>query len=107
MYLDFVDYIEGIRIARIREDDLHQGVCDAISAIGRTFKGILEISRRVLHRSMATKNDKACDTDALSRLEDPFSWNQVMTYNTRVKTLTMPMPLDSQKPARVLKVRTG
>ena len=75
--------------------------------MGRAFEGILEVGRRICDRSMASKDDKTCDADTLACSSDYSSLqNRVTTYNTKVMTLTMPMPLDSRKPARVLKVRT-
>ena len=65
IYLDLIDNVEGIRISCVREDYLHQGVRNAISAAGRSFKGILEVDRRIIDRSMTTEDDKACNADAL------------------------------------------
>ena len=64
-YLDLVNNVESIGVSIIRENNLHQGVCNAISAVGRPFKGVLEVGCGILNRSMATQNDKAGDTNAL------------------------------------------
>ena len=34
--------------------------------MGRTFEGILEVGRRSCDRSVASKDDKTCDTDTLA-----------------------------------------
>ena len=108
IYLDLVDDVEGIGISLIREDDFHQGVCNVVPAIGRSFERIMEVCCGILNRSVAPKNDKTSDADALIlRSANILSRYSIATYKTRVMTLTMPMPLDSRKPARVLKARTG
>lgn len=66
VYLDLIYNIEGIRISTKREYYLHQGVCNAVSAVGRPFEGVLEVCCGVFDRGTTTKDDKACDTNALT-----------------------------------------
>lgn len=97
IYFDLIDNSEGICVSRIGEDYLHQGVCNTISAICRSFKGIVEIGCRIVDRSMTTKDDKTCNADAsIFRSDNIISWYRVATYKMRVKTLTMPIPLDNK-----------
>ena len=56
-YLNLIDHVEGIIKSRIREDYLHQCICNSISARGGSLKGILEIGCGILDRSMTTKDD--------------------------------------------------
>ena len=65
VYLDFIDNAEGVIVSSIREDYLHQGVCNTIPAVGRSFKGIAEVDCRVFNRSMTAKDDEACNADAM------------------------------------------
>ena len=96
IYLDLIDNREGLCVSRIGKDYLHQGICNAISAVGRSFKGIVEIGCRIVDRSMTTKDDKTCNANAsILRSDNAFSWYRVATYKLRVKTLTMPIPLDN------------
>ena len=94
-YLDLIDNVEGICISRIRENNLHQCVCDSVTAVRRSFKGILEVCCGIFNRGMTTKDDKTCNANALILVKQGFIV-RVTTYNMRVKTLTMPMPLDSR-----------
>ena len=102
IYLDLIDNVEGIRIAIIREYYLDQGVCNAISAVGRSFKGIVEVGCGILDRSITTKDHKTRNADALTLgLDHPLSRLGLKTHKMSVITLTMPMPLDRRNPARV------
>lgn len=65
VYLNLIDHAEGIIISRIREDYLHQCICNSISARCGSLKGILEIGSGILDRSVTTKDDEACNADAL------------------------------------------
>ena len=65
VYLDFIDNIEGVIVSSIREDYLHQSVCNTIPTVGRSFKGIAEVGCRVFNRSMTAKDDEACNADAM------------------------------------------
>ena len=66
VYLDLIDHAEGIIKSRIREDYLHQCICNSISAVGGSLKGILKIGSGILDRSMTAKDDEACNADALT-----------------------------------------
>ena len=97
IYLNLVDNAEGIIIPGVREYYLYQGVGNSISAIGRSFEGIVEVGCWVFDRSMTTKDYETGNADALIQVSDGhLSQDAKMTYNTRLITLTMPMPLDSR-----------
>ena len=107
IYLNLIDNVKGIRIPTIRENNLHQRIRNAVSAVGRSFEGVVEIDCGILDRGITTEDDKTCNADALMLgLDIPYPRAWATTYKVSVKTLTMPMPLDSRKPARVLYVRT-
>ena len=65
IYLDLTDNVEGALISIIRKNHLHQRVCNAISAVSRSLKSIVKVGRRILDRSITTKDDKTCNADAL------------------------------------------
>ena len=62
-YLDLIYNIEGIRISLIREDDLYQGIANAVSAVGCSFKSVVEVGCGILDRSATTEDNKTRNAD--------------------------------------------
>ena len=63
-YLDLIYNIEGIRISLIRENDLYQGISNAVSAVGCSFKSVVEVGCGILDRSTTTEDYKTRNADA-------------------------------------------
>lgn len=62
--MNLVDDIKSILVTGVRENDLDQTVCQAISS-RLTFKRISEIRPWILDSSMATQNNKTSDSNAI------------------------------------------
>ena len=63
-YLDLIYNVEGIRISLIREDNLYQGIANAIPAVGCSFKSVVEVGCGILDRSTTTEDHKTRNADA-------------------------------------------
>lgn len=66
-YLDFIDHVEGICEARVREDYLVQGIRQAVWCHFAVAEGVFEICQRVANSSMATKHHKPSNGDENKR----------------------------------------
>ena len=62
-YLDLIDHVEGICISLVRENDLYQGISNAISAVGCSFKSVVEVCCGILDRSTTPEDYKTRNAD--------------------------------------------
>lgn len=62
-HLDLVHHVEGIRISGVRENNLDQGICHSVSAVGCALKCVAKVCFGILNSCVSAEDDKACDGD--------------------------------------------
>lgn len=66
-HLDFIDHIEGIGKACIRENDLIKSIRQAVRSHFAMAERVLEIGERIAHGCMSTEDDQPGDGDEYKR----------------------------------------
>lgn len=62
--LNLADDIEGIGVARVAEEDAHEGICQSVAVVRRTCECIVEIMARVIDAGhVAAEHHKPSDAD--------------------------------------------
>lgn len=105
-YADFIDNVERVLVARVREHHLDHGICSAIyRRRRRSLECIPEVDGRIGDRGVASEDNKAGDTDANGVLASIHTWIEA-SYKMSTMSLTTPITLHSRRDHFVLKDST-